>query len=234
MADQNALSLEEFKARLPIAEIVGRYVRLIRRGREFTGLCPFHQEKSPSFTISEEKGFYHCFGCNQHGNAVDFIMAVEGLDFSQAIMRLSDLTGLSPPARAGKKTSEAEKTLVHANDAAAKWFAGCLAGPQGREASAYLERRGLDAACAVRQHIADLLRHPLRRREQTRIPCTPQQSQPDRDRLNFLGGEHERRQVETGTQDIANARLALDGDTLALKRGNIAIDRALCHLQPAR
>ncbi|MGH1482485.1 MAG: DNA primase [Geminicoccales bacterium] len=150
MADQNALSLEEFKARLPIAEIVGRYVRLIRRGREFTGLCPFHQEKSPSFTISEEKGFYHCFGCNQHGNAVDFIMAIEGLDFSQAIMRLSDLTGLSPPARTGKKTSEAEKTLVHANDAAAKWFAGCLAGPQGREASAYLERRGLDADVIAR------------------------------------------------------------------------------------
>ncbi|MGI9508691.1 MAG: DNA primase, partial [Geminicoccaceae bacterium] len=137
-------SLEEFKARLPIAEIVGRYVRLVRRGREFSGLCPFHQEKSPSFTISEEKGFYHCFGCNQHGNAVDFIMAIEGLDFGQAIQRLSDLTGLPTPMRAGKKSTQAEKTLQQANDAAVQWFKDNLNGPGGGEARAYIERRGLD------------------------------------------------------------------------------------------
>ena len=142
--DSNRISLEEFKARLPIAEIVGRYVRLIRRGREFSGLCPFHQEKSPSFTISEEKGFYHCFGCNQHGNAVDFIMAIEGLDFSQAIQRLSDLTGLPTPMRAGKKSTQADKTLYQANEAAARWFQNSLRGQQGGEARAYIERRGLD------------------------------------------------------------------------------------------
>jgi len=140
----NGMSLEEFKARLPIAEIVGRHVRLARRGREFTGLCPFHQEKTPSFTVSEEKGFYHCFGCNQHGNAVDFLMAIEGLDFGQAILRAADLTGLPPPIRVGKKTTEAEKTLYQANDAAARWFSGCLSGPPGREARHYLERRGLE------------------------------------------------------------------------------------------
>ncbi len=144
MADQSAISLEEFKARLPIAEIVGRYVRLVRRGREFTGLCPFHQEKTPSFTVSEEKGFYHCFGCNQHGNAVDFIMAVEGLEFGQAILRLADLTGLQPPARTGKKTTETEKTLYHANEAAARWFSLSLSGSLGQEARGYLERRGLE------------------------------------------------------------------------------------------
>ncbi len=142
--ESNAISLEEFKARLPIADIVGRYVRLVRHGREFTGLCPFHQEKTPSFTVSQEKGFYHCFGCNQHGNAVDFIMAVEGLEFGQAIVRLADLTGLPSPARSGKKTTEAEKNLYHANEAAARWFSGCLSGPSGKEARAYLERRGLE------------------------------------------------------------------------------------------
>lgn len=163
--DRNALSLEEFKARLPIAEIIGRYVHLVRRGREFSGLCPFHQEKSPSFTISEEKGFYHCFGCNQHGNAVDFIMAIEGLDFGQAIQRLADLTGLPPPLRAGKKTTEAEKTLYHANEAASRWFAGCLANPVGREANAYLDRRGLDTETIRRFDLgfAPPDRHGLRR-----------------------------------------------------------------------
>ncbi len=145
MMERSAVSLEEFKARLPIAEIVGRYVRLVRRGREFTGLCPFHQEKTPSFTVSEEKGFYHCFGCNQHGNAVDFIMALEGLDFGQAIMRVADLTGLPPPLRAEKKSTEAEKNLYQANEVAARWFAGCLNGPSGKEARAYLERRGLES-----------------------------------------------------------------------------------------
>ncbi|MGI9491663.1 MAG: DNA primase [Geminicoccaceae bacterium] len=140
----NGMSLEEFKARLPIAEIIGRHVRLVRRGREFTGLCPFHQEKTPSFTISEEKGFYHCFGCNQSGNAVDFIMAIEGLDFGQAVLRCADLTGLPPPIRAGKKETEADKTLHQANDAAARWYAGCLSGPSGKEAQRYLEKRGLE------------------------------------------------------------------------------------------
>ncbi|MEM7042209.1 MAG: DNA primase [Pseudomonadota bacterium] len=148
--DRNAISLEEFKARLPIAEIVGRYVRLTRRGREFTGLCPFHQEKTPSFTISEEKGFYHCFGCNQHGNAVDFIMAIEGLDFGQAIQRLADITGLPTPMRSGRDTTKAEKTLYQANEAAAAWFQSNLAGKGGDEASHYLERRGLDESVIER------------------------------------------------------------------------------------
>ena len=148
--DRNSISLEEFKARLPIAEIVGRYVRLIRRGREFTGLCPFHQEKTPSFTISEEKGFYHCFGCNQHGNAVDFIMAIEGLDFGQAIQRLADITGLPTPMRSGRDTTRAEKTLYDANEAAAAWFQASLAGTGGDQARDYLERRGLDKAIIER------------------------------------------------------------------------------------
>jgi len=78
-------SLEEFKARLPLADIVGRYVKLTRRGREWTGLCPFHKEKSPSFSVVEDKGFFHCFGCGAHGTAIDFMMQIERLDFGAAI-----------------------------------------------------------------------------------------------------------------------------------------------------
>ena len=93
-------SLEDFKARLPLAEIVGRYVKLTRRGREHQGLCPFHKEKTPSFNVVEDKGFYHCFGCGAHGTAIDFVMAIEGLGFPEALERLADLTGIAAPRRA--------------------------------------------------------------------------------------------------------------------------------------
>jgi DNA primase len=142
MAEPGTLSLEEFKARLPLAEIIGRHVRLVRRGRELQGLCPFHGEKTPSFTVSEAKGFYHCFGCGQHGNAIDFVMAIEGLDFGQAVQRLADLTGLPAPGRA--LAPRIDRSLYAANEAAARWFAGRLASPAGTEAAAYLARRGLD------------------------------------------------------------------------------------------
>ena len=99
MAEQSAISLDEFKARLPLVEVVARHVRLTRRGREHWGCARSISEKTPSFTVSEAKGFYHCFGCGQHGNAIDFMMAVEGLDFAQAIARLAELTGLPAPQR---------------------------------------------------------------------------------------------------------------------------------------
>jgi DNA primase len=150
MADQGAISLDEFKARLPLAEVVARYVRLTRRGREHLGLCPFHQEKTPSFTVSEAKGFYHCFGCGQHGNAIDFIMAIEGLEFVQAITRLAELTGLPAPQRSAAGAPPVDQTLYAVNEAAARWFAGRLESGQGAEAASYLAGRGLDRATILR------------------------------------------------------------------------------------
>ncbi len=85
--------LEELKARLDLVAIVSRHVALTRRGREHLGLCPFHQEKTPSFTVNEQKGFYHCFGCGAHGTAIDFVMQRERLSFR-------DRSRLWPPARA--------------------------------------------------------------------------------------------------------------------------------------
>jgi DNA primase len=150
MAEQSAISLDEFKARLPLVELVSRHVRLTRRGREHLGLCPFHQEKTPSFTVSEAKGFYHCFGCGQHGNAIDFIMAIEGLEFAQAIARLAELTGVPAPQRAGTPAPAIDQTLYAVNEAAARWFAGRLESGQGAEAAAYLAGRGLDRATILR------------------------------------------------------------------------------------
>ncbi|HEX3209622.1 MAG TPA: DNA primase [Geminicoccaceae bacterium] len=150
VADQGAISLEEFKARLPLVEVVARHVRLARRGREHLGLCPFHSEKTPSFTVSEVKGFYHCFGCGQHGNAIDFIMGIEGLDFGQAIARLAELTGVPAPRRVGNAEPRVDRTLYAINEATARWLAGRLESSQGAEAAAYLASRGLDREAIVR------------------------------------------------------------------------------------
>ncbi len=141
-------ALEEFKARLPLVEVIGRYVKLTRRGREHVGLCPFHQEKTPSFNVVEEKGFYHCFGCSAHGTAIDFVMQVEGLSFPDALTRLAELTGLEAPRRSveSRVQAEAGQRLHAVNAAASAWFQAQLTGAPGREAMAYLERRGVDRA----------------------------------------------------------------------------------------
>ncbi len=134
------LSLEEFKARLPLAEVVARHVKLTRRGREHIGLCPFHQEKTPSFNVVEDKGFYHCFGCGAHGTAIDFVMQVEGLDFAQALERLAEITGLPAPRRSQNTQAESGQRLHAANAAAAVWFQAQLGAAAAREAATYLRK----------------------------------------------------------------------------------------------
>jgi len=77
--------LDELRARVSVADVVGRRVKLIKRGREFSGLCPFHNEKTPSFTVAEQKGFFHCFGCGAHGDVIGFVMRSDGLSFPEAV-----------------------------------------------------------------------------------------------------------------------------------------------------
>src|SRR5690606_40272161 len=89
--------LDELRSRVTLSEVVGRRVKLVKRGRERTGLCPFHNEKTPSFTVSDDKGFYHCFGCGAHGSAIDFVMNSEGLSFPEAVERLAGQAGLAVP-----------------------------------------------------------------------------------------------------------------------------------------
>jgi len=138
--------LEAFKARLPLVDIVARHVRLVRRGNRHQGLCPFHQEKSPSFYVFEDQGNYHCFGCGAHGTAIDFVMNLEGLTFPEALQRLADLTGIPAPLRdpvAAEARRERIDPLFAANDAAARWFRRQLGAAAGREARDYLGRRGV-------------------------------------------------------------------------------------------
>src|SRR5262249_27212956 len=91
---------EELRSRLSIASLVGRRVKLQKRGRDHVGLCPFHNEKTPSFTVSEDKGFFHCFGCGAHGDVVGFVMRSEGLAFPEAVERLAGGAGPPGPGRA--------------------------------------------------------------------------------------------------------------------------------------
>src|SRR6185295_5315458 len=138
--------LDEIRNRLSLAEAIGRRMKLTRRGREFVGLCPFHHEKSPSFTVVEEKNFYHCFGCGAHGDVIGFTMKTEGLPFPEAVEALARAAGMPMPERdpRAEEFARQAKTLHDANEAAAEWFAAQLYTPEGRTALDYLKRRGLE------------------------------------------------------------------------------------------
>ncbi|WGF86516.1 DNA primase [Marinivivus vitaminiproducens] len=151
MARDDAAGLDAFKARLPIADVVGRFVRLTRRGREHVGLCPFHKEKTPSFTVAGDKGFFHCFGCGASGNAIDFVMKLEGLEFRDAVLRLADLTGIEAPQLGARVEGQrVDDALYRANHAAATWFTGRLRSPEGEGAVRYLAGRGVSEGATVR------------------------------------------------------------------------------------
>lgn len=137
--------LEELRNRLPLSGVVGRSVRLIKRGREFTGLCPFHNEKSPSFTVNDDKGFFHCFGCGAHGDVIGFVMRNSGLAFPEAVEQLAQEAGLAVPQVRPEDRQKADQvaTLGKAMEEAAKWFQAQFQAGVGAEARAYIQKRGL-------------------------------------------------------------------------------------------
>src|SRR5204862_2067852 len=89
--------LDEIQARLSVSQVVGRKVALKRAGREFKGLSPFKMEKTPSFTVNDQKGFYHCFASGEHGDIFSFVMKTEGLAFAEAVERLAEEAGVPMP-----------------------------------------------------------------------------------------------------------------------------------------
>ena len=144
--------LDELRGRVGLAEVISRRVKLKRQGREHSGLCPFHNEKTPSFTVNEDKGFFHCFGCGAHGDVIGFVMRSEHLSFPEAIERLAAEAGLEVPQSSPQERARAErlKTLGSALEAAARFYEEQLASAAGRTARDYLERRGLDATTIAR------------------------------------------------------------------------------------
>ncbi|WP_321397486.1 DNA primase [Emcibacter sp.] len=137
--------LEEIRSRLPASEVVGKKVRLVRKGREHSGLCPFHNEKSPSFTVNDDKAFYHCFGCGAHGDIIRFVTETEGLSFPEAVERLAGQAGLPMPEYTpeDRVKTEKRKNLYDVMEAATQWFQSQLRTRAGKEGLDYLLRRGL-------------------------------------------------------------------------------------------
>src|SRR5579859_7011798 len=120
--------LEELRARLPVSEVVGRRVKLKKAGREWKGLSPFQQEKTPSFTVNDQKQFYHDFSTGKHGNIFDFLMETEGVSFPEAVERLASMAGVALPvaSREAQVREERRKTLYDVMELAAKFFADTL------------------------------------------------------------------------------------------------------------
>jgi DNA primase len=135
--------LDDIKNRVSVSSVVGRRVKLQRRGREYVGLSPFKAEKTPSFTVNDDKQFYHCFATGKHGSIFDFLIETEGVSFPEAVERLASEAGVSLPAHDPQAAQKAERRrgLSDWMALAGQWFEQQLRTRQGTEASDYLRRR---------------------------------------------------------------------------------------------
>jgi len=137
-------TLQEIRDRVNIVEVVSAYVALKRAGRNHVGLCPFHPEKTPSFTVSEERGLFHCFGCGTGGSVFTFLMRLEGLDFRQAVEALARRAGIELPApTADPPGARSRQQWLRLNEWAAERFQRWLWNEWGARARQYLEQRGI-------------------------------------------------------------------------------------------
>src|ERR1700752_4709059 len=143
--------LDELRARLPVSEVVGRRVKLKRAGREWKGLSPFQQEKSPAFPVNDQKGFYHDFSSGKHGDIISFMMETEGVGFTEAVERLASMAGVPLPAVTpdAARHEQRRKTLYDVMELAAKFFADTLAARSGAKARGYLGDRAISPAAQL-------------------------------------------------------------------------------------
>ncbi len=142
--------LDELRARTSLSALIGKTTKLQKAGREMRGCCPFHNEKTPSFYVNDDKGFYHCFGCSAHGDAIRWMTDQRGLPFIDAVKELAQAAGLEMPAQDRQSAEKAEraKGLHEAMADAATWFTEQLNGLSGNEARALLDRRGISQETA--------------------------------------------------------------------------------------
>lgn len=143
--------LDEIRSRLPVSHVVSRKVALKKKGREFAGLSPFKTEKTPSFFVNDQKGFYHCFATGEHGDIFTFVMKTEGLSFPEAVERLASDAGVQlPKASPGQEAQQDERQrLYDLLQNAARYFQNQLRTGEGRLAAEYLTRRGLSRETLV-------------------------------------------------------------------------------------
>jgi DNA primase len=158
--------LDELRNRLSLSDIIGSRVKLTRAGREFKACCPFHKEKSPSFTVNDDKQFYHCFGCGAHGGVIDFVMQHDNMSFPEAVELLAGQAGMQMPKQSPAEVKRAQeaKGLFELMDDTTAFFIDTLHSPQYAEAQRYLDERGISAelAAAFRIGFAPADRQALR------------------------------------------------------------------------
>ena len=144
--------LDELRARTLLSSVIQPSVKLLKAGREWKACCPFHNEKTPSFTVNDDKGFYHCFGCGAHGDAIRFLTDARGLPFMDAVKELAAKAGMEVPAPDPRARAAAERTssLTDVMASVQAWFAEQLQGIEGAEARDYLKRREIDHATIAR------------------------------------------------------------------------------------
>ncbi len=138
--------VEEVRLRNDVVDVVSGYVKLERKGRRYFGLCPFHNEKSPSFSVEPGKQFFYCFGCNKGGSVIQFIMNIEHLDFVEALKYLAERAGIAlpePEDSGEREKARRRKEILDLNKDAARFFYSVLAGKSGLAAQGYLKKRGL-------------------------------------------------------------------------------------------
>lgn len=144
--------LDELIARSDIVDVVSGYVALQRKGGNLFGLCPFHNEKTPSFSVSPDKQIYHCFGCKKGGGVINFIMEIENLTFPEAVRFLAKRANLPVPEDDGPQdgADRLRRRVLELNRDAARWYYDLLCSPEGAAVQAYLDRRQLRKSIAVR------------------------------------------------------------------------------------
>jgi DNA primase len=202
--------LEDLRARLPVSEVVGKRVKLKRAGREWKGLSPFQQEKTPSFTVNDQKGFYHDFSSGRHGNIFDFVMETEGVTFPEAVERCAAMAGVAVPAATpdAARQEQRRKTLHDVMELAAKFFSDTLASRVGAKARGYLADRALLPSTQV----------------QFRLGYAP----PDRFALKeHLGGQG------ISTDDMVETGLLIGGDDVPVPYDRFR-DRVMFPITDAR
>ena len=144
--------LDELIARSDIVDVVSGYVALQRKGGNLFGLCPFHNEKTPSFSVSPDKQIYHCFGCKKGGGVINFIMEIENLTFPEAVRFLAKRANLPVPEDDGPQdgADRLRRRVLELNRDAARWYYDLLCSPEGAAVQAYLDRRQIRKSIAVR------------------------------------------------------------------------------------
>jgi DNA primase len=146
--DINDNVLAELRSAADIVEVIGEHTRLKKAGRAWKGLCPFHNERTPSFTVDRDKGLYHCFGCGAGGDVIHFVRQIDRLDFPEAIEALASRFGVAIPKRVSRGPRDEQREKLYAAVAAAQRFYAAELAKPGNRAAAYLEERGVPAAVA--------------------------------------------------------------------------------------